>query len=264
MRTGLGMLIIVVATLGVACGTSESDLFGPQGNSATGGSSSDASVGGTGGTHSGGSGGSSGHGGNTTGGSGGSTATGGSAGGDTGGSAGEQTGGSGGSAVDCSEACQQDCAAYALKSDQCRQCVVTGCPQQASLAQQAPGASDFQTCSQQCNDATCVYGCCQQQPQACAAAQTLQVCVCGPQFQSCTTTCAGVCEGAGMGEMCRACVLQSPCSTLQYHYTYETDSAGYWECMTSCYGDSGCQTDCCNERPDACAARNDLVACLCQ
>ncbi len=142
----------------------------------------------------------------------------------------------------------------------CEDCIDTVCAE--ALTRHEEGSAEVEE-FEACRENYSWNYCCNNYWEGCFLTVLLYDCTCGHPNQSCTNSCSDACDGGGMDYDCWDCILRSPCGVHLYDYFFASDYDGYWDCHTDCGGDPGCEADCCDNHPEACAARAATIDCTC-
>lgn len=169
----------------------------------------------------------------------------------------------------CELPCAQACATHGTMQGECETCVSTVCGGYRSQAENAPNRDALFECIEACGtDASCPNTCCNKYATACAWEGAYEMCTCGFPEQDCGEDCVANCEDGVLTETCGVCAAQSPCSFATFTYLFAPKRAAHQDCVATCASSTlsrdECLDLCRDDHPEASAAYDDYVACVCE
>ncbi len=169
----------------------------------------------------------------------------------------------------CEVPCQEACDSHSAIEGECAACVETVCSDYRARANAAPGRDAFFECMDGCgSDSDCPNECCDSHPLACAWEVAYEMCSCGFLNDSCETECAdNDCSASGLTQACGVCASQSPCSLATFDYLFAAERSAHQDCVATCMTSAmsldECLDLCRDDHPDAAAAYDAYLACVC-
>jgi hypothetical protein len=169
----------------------------------------------------------------------------------------------------CELPCTQACATHGPMQGDCETCVSTVCGDYRTQAEQAPNREALFDCIEACGtDASCPNACCNKYATACAWEGAYEMCTCGFPEDDCSNDCVDNCGNGVLTETCGVCASQSPCSFATFTYLFAPKRAAHQDCVATCASSTlsrdECLDLCRNDHPEAAAAYDDYIACVCE